>query len=80
MKTKNICGERVRLARVKLKMTQMDVSAALEVDHNIRIDGSTIGKIERFDRGVYDYELLALSEVLDVSVEWLLKGGKLHIS
>lgn len=78
MKEKNICGERIRLARHKLKMSQMDVSAALELDHNIKLDGSTVGKIERGERGVYDYELLAFSEILDVSVGWLLKGGELH--
>ncbi len=80
MKPKNICGERIRFARVKLRMSQMDLSAALEVDHGIRIDGSTIGKIERMERGLYDFEMLALSEILDVPVEWLLKGGELHIS
>lgn len=80
MKEKNICGERIRLARLKLRMSQMDVSAALEIDHNIKIDGSTVGKIERMERGVYDYELLAFSKILDVSVEWLLKGGELYFS
>lgn len=80
MKHKNICGERVRLARIRLRMSQMDLSAALDVDHNIRIDGSTIGKIERRERGVYDFEILALSEILEVPVDWLLKGGELRVS
>jgi len=28
---------------------------------------------------IFDFELLAFSEILEVSVEWLLKGGDLKI-
>ncbi len=79
MKSKNICGERIRLARLKQKKSQTDISAEMEIDYGIKIDGSTMGKIERGVRGIYDYELLALSEILDISLVWLLKGGKLDV-
>lgn len=78
MNKKNICGERIRLARLRLKMSQMDVSAALEVDCNLKIDGSTVGKIERMERGVYDFELVAFSKILDVSVDWLVTSGEVQ--
>jgi hypothetical protein len=44
------------------------------------LSGSTIGKIERRERGVYHFEILALSEILEVPVDWLLKGGELRVS
>ena len=73
-KQQNLCGERIKLARVKNRMTQIDLAAALETDYNIVLDGSRIGKIERGERCLYDYELLAFSEILSVPVNWLLKG------
>ena len=76
MKIKNICGERVRMARLKTRMSQYDVAAALEVDLDLIIDGATIGKIERGERGVLDYELVALASVLEVTTDWLLEGDK----
>jgi hypothetical protein len=35
--------------------------------------------MERGERNIYDYEILALSEVLDVSTDWLLRGGDLKV-
>ena len=36
---KNICGHRIKIARVSKDMQQVDLSAALEVDHDIKISG-----------------------------------------
>lgn len=77
-KLKNICGERIRIARLRKKMKQIDVTVALE-DYKIVLNQTAIGKIERGERNIFDFELLAFSEILEVSVEWLLKGGDLKI-
>lgn len=71
----NVCGPRVRAAREKLGMSQVDLAAAMTVDHKIELDQSDISEIERGVRGVKDYELLALASVLDVDVRWLLLDG-----
>ena len=70
----NLCGGRIREARERLRMPIVEVMAALHVDHGILIDTTALGRIERLQRSLYDYELLALSQVLEVSVEWLLTG------
>ncbi len=73
--SKNIIGKRVKEARLSSNpvITQQDLSAKLAV-LGVNIDRVSISKIESGDRFVSDYEVLALSQVLNVSVEWLLKG------
>lgn len=72
-------GERLRIARVRKNMRQVDVSVALE-DYGIDLNQSAIGKIERGERSLYVQELAAFVEVLEVSPEWVIKGGELKIS
>lgn len=69
---KNISGHNIKVARIAMKMQQVDLSAALEVDHNIKISQSTISEIEKDKRIVKDYELKAIADALNVSVESLL--------
>ena len=68
---KNICGERVREARRKMKVTQTDLAARLQVA-GVIIERNSITRIESGERFVADYELRALAKILKVSVEWLL--------
>lgn len=68
---KNICGERVREARIKNKLSQADLAAKLQVS-GIMIERDSISRIEIGTRFVADYELMILSEIFGVSVEWLL--------
>jgi len=75
---KNICGDRLKIARSRKKMKQIDVAVALE-EYEIYLNQSAIGKIERSERYLHDYEVLALSAIFEVSVEWLLKGGDLKV-
>lgn len=72
-KLKNISGDNIRKARLKLDMRQEDVVAALSVDFGIEMDRSALGRIERGDRGIYDYELKALAKILKASVSELVK-------
>ncbi len=76
MKKSNVCGKQVKLARVKMDMDQVDLAAALSVDHGLEITQAAISHIERGERRVSDFELIALAKVLDVTTAWLLFGDK----
>lgn len=68
---KNICGDRVHEARCRLRLTQSDVAAQLQVN-GINIERDSVSRIEIGTRFVADYELRALAQILKVSVDWLL--------
>ena len=68
---KNICGERIHEARCKLRLTQSDLAAKLQVQ-GIVIERDSISRIENGTRFVTDYELKVFAEILKVSVYWLL--------
>lgn len=70
-KKRNIIGPRVRLIRQKRGLTQEQLSIKLET-MAVYIDRASISKIEQQNRTVTDYELLALSQLLGVNVDWLL--------
>jgi transcriptional regulator with XRE-family HTH domain len=67
----NISGNKIRQARALRKVTQADLAAKLQIE-GVQLERNSISKIESGDRFVADYELLAISKVLKVSVEWLL--------
>ena len=68
---KNICGDRVHEARCKLRLTQSDLAAQLQIN-GIIIERDSVSRIEIGTRFVADYELKVLSKILKVSVNWLL--------
>ena len=68
---KNLCGDRVREARARLNITQADLAARLQVA-GVIMERDSVSRIEIGTRFVTDYELSVLSDVLGVSVEWLL--------
>ena len=67
---KNICGDRVREARARLSITQADLAARLQVA-GVTMERDSVSRIEIGTRFVTDYELVVLSNVLGVSLEWL---------
>ena len=67
---KNICGNRVHEARCKLRLTQSDLAAKLQIN-GIIIERDSISRIEIGTRFVADYELRELGKILKVNVEWL---------
>ena len=75
-KTTNVCGMRVKLARVEKGMNQLELATALSEDCGLRVDQNSISQIEKGGRYVKDYELIALAEVLDITTNWLLFGDK----
>ena len=70
----NICGKRIKLARIDNDFDQVELAAALSVDYGIEISQTSISEIERGIRGLRDFELGAISKLLKVSPEWLLFG------
>ena len=71
-------GKRLRIARQRLQMRQIDLVVALE-DYGLMLDQSIIGKIEQGKRTMAVVELAAFAQILEVSVEWLVNGGTLEI-
>ena len=70
---KNICGEKVRMFRVKLHWSQIRLANELQLK-GIIIGRDSINRIEKGTRFVTDYELKILSEVLDISIYDLLNN------
>jgi transcriptional regulator with XRE-family HTH domain len=70
---KNIVGKRVREARKQANppITQRDLVARLQI-LGLRVDQSTISKIEQGIRPVSDLEVVALAKALKVSASRLL--------
>ncbi len=68
---KNICGDKIREARFKQRLTQSDLAAQLQVE-GVNIERDSISRIEIGTRFVCDYELRAFAKVLKVDIEWLI--------
>ena len=69
--SRNIAGARVEQRRKTIGMKQKDLLTQLQV-RGVDLNASGLSKLEGQIRSINDYELLALSEVLGVSVNWLL--------
>ena len=68
---KNICGARVKAARKRVGITQGELAARLQL-LGIAIERDSVSRIEIGTRFVADYELVALSEALDVTIGYLV--------
>jgi transcriptional regulator with XRE-family HTH domain len=70
----NVSGQRIRQVRLQHGLDQVELAAALNVDYGVKLEQSDISEIERQVRAVKDYELDAISRVLDIDPIWLLRG------
>lgn len=68
---KNICGERIREARLKQWLSQSDLAARVQVE-GVIMERDSISRVEIGTRFVPDYEIPIFAKVLGVSVLWLL--------
>ena len=68
---RNIVGAKIEARRKELGMKQVDLLAQLQVK-GIELTASGLSKLEGQLRSVNDYEVVALAEILDVPVTWLL--------
>lgn len=69
---KNICGERLRQARVIRRLRQEDLAARIQLE-GINMERDSISRIEIGTRFVADFELKVFAKVLGVTVDWLLE-------
>lgn len=67
----NTSGDRIREARLKHRWSQSTLAAKLQLV-GITIERDSISRIEKGTRFVADYEIKALSEVLEITALWLL--------
>ena len=70
---KNLIGARVEEARKSQGMKQKELLAQLQV-RGVDMNSSGLSKLEGQIRFVSDFELLAIAQILNVSVTWLLTG------
>ena len=68
---KNMCGNRIKIARAARKVSQADLAARLQVA-GVILERDSISRIESGSRYVADYEVTTIADILDVSVLWLL--------
>ena len=68
---RNVVGKRVTQARTARGMKQIELLAKLQTA-GIDISSPALSLLEGQKRPVFDFELAALADVLDVSVDWLL--------
>ena len=68
---KNICGDRLREARVVRRLRPEDLAAQIQLN-GINMERDSISRIEIGTSFVSDFELKIFAEVLGVSVNWLL--------
>ena len=68
---RNLIGARVEQARKGLGMKQKELLAQLQVN-GVDMNASALSKLERQMRSVNDFEIVALANILNVSVDWLL--------
>ena len=68
---KNICGDRLREARVVRRLRQEDLAAQIQLK-GINMERDSISGIESGSRYVADYEVTTIADILEVSVLWLL--------
>ena len=69
--SRNIAGGRVEQRRKEIGMKQKDLLTQLQV-RGVDLNASGLSKLEGQIRSINDYELVALSDILGVSVDWLL--------
>lgn len=67
---RNICGDRIREARLRARLSQSDLWR-LQLA-GVIVERDVISRIENGGRFVADFEVVVIADVLEVSVDWLL--------
>ena len=76
LKAKNVIGKQVRRARLAMypPVSQDDLCGKLARE-GVTMNQTAVSKVENGERYVMDYEALALSKVLRVTISWLYGEG-----
>lgn len=68
---KTLAASKLEKQEFLKNLTQSDLAAQLQIS-GITIERDSISRMENGTRFVTDYELMILSQILNVSVDWLL--------
>ena len=68
---RNICGDRIRIARLSQRLSPADLCRKLQLA-GIPMERDSISRIESGSRYVADYEVTTFADILDVPILWLL--------
>lgn len=69
---RNITGHRIQLARQSNKLTQEELAVKLQI-LGLLHTRNTIAKLENGFRQITDIEIKAISDVLNVPINWLFE-------
>ena len=69
--TRNMVGAKIEAKRKELGMKQIDLLTQLQIK-GVDVTASGLSKLEGQIRSVNDYELVAIADVLGVSINWLV--------
>lgn len=75
MITFEMIGQRIKMKREKLKISQQELADRLQ-NKGIKISRETISKIESGNRATNALEIKAIGEILEISIEELMKEEK----
>jgi len=64
---RNIIGKTIRVLRKRKNLTQDELTAKIQLT-GINIDRPMLSRIETNSREVYDFEVKAIAEALDMSI------------
>lgn len=73
----NMLGWRIRVARAEANMNQLELATLLNSEYHLVVDQNSISKMEKGDRFVKDYEIIALAKALNKHPMWLLFGDQI---
>ena len=68
---RNMVGAKIEAKRKELGMKQIDLLTQLQIK-GVELTASGLSKLEGQIRSVNDYELVAIADVLGVSINWLV--------
>ena len=67
---RNVCGDRIREARLRARLSQTDLCRNLQLA-GVTMERDSLSRIEIGTRFVADFEVIAIADILGVSVGWL---------
>jgi len=72
--TNNVCGHHIKVARTEKDLNQLELATLMSEDYGLRIDQNSISTIEKGQRYVKYYEIIAFAKALEKNPLWLLYG------
>lgn len=68
----NVVGDRVRQARLQRNLSLQQLQQLILEQSGMNLSQPTLTRIERRERSLFDFELIALIKALEIDARWLL--------